>query len=133
MNFIKTSKTEFVLCQGVGLLGAAAVLLAGGLTWLTGALALLPVIAGALVGQRLVAARCVMQQSIDAYLAGQAQFGEQLVPVWKNHIEASRSQMEAAVNALSDRFGGIVDKLDVALRNATQATDSVRARAPTWW
>jgi methyl-accepting chemotaxis protein len=33
--------------------------------------------------------------------------------------------METAINALSDRFGGIVDKLDVALRTATQATDSL--------
>ena len=33
--------------------------------------------------------------------------------------------MEVAVNALSERFGGIVDKLDVALRTATQETDGM--------
>jgi methyl-accepting chemotaxis protein len=59
------------------------------------------------------------------YLAAQARFGETVIPVWKNHIESSRSQMESAVNALSERFGNIVDKLDAALRTATQATDAI--------
>lgn len=125
MNLLKASKAEFVLCQGLGLLGAVAVLLAGGLTWLAGALAVLLLLAGGISGQKLVAMRRLTQQSIDNYLAGQAQFGEELVPVWQNHIEASRSQMETAVNVLSDRFGGIVDKLGDALRTATQATDSI--------
>lgn len=110
---------------GFGLLGVLAVLLAGGLTWLTGALAIGLLVAGSLLGLKLTASRQAMQTGIEGYLAGQAQFGEELVPVWKNHIEASRSQMEDAVNALSDRFGGIVDKLDVALRTATQETDTI--------
>jgi len=73
----------------------------------------------------LVKKEAAMQQAIAEFLASQSSLGEQVVPVWCNHIESSRSQMEQAVNALSERFGGIVDKLGVALHTATQATDSV--------
>ncbi len=116
---------ELMWGLGFGMLAALAVLLAGGLTWLAGGLAVSLLAAGGLLGYKLMALRQGMHAAIDDYLAGQAQFGEDLVPVWKNHIESSRSQMESAVNALSDRFGGIVDKLDVALRTATQETDTI--------
>ena len=117
--------SELVLSLGLGLLGAAAVMLAGGLSWLAAALAAALLVAGGLLGYKLMSLRQAMQTAIEDYLAGQAQFGEELVPVWQNHIESSRSQMESAVNALSDRFGGIVDKLDAALRSATQETDTI--------
>jgi methyl-accepting chemotaxis protein len=52
---------------------------------------------------------------VDDYLAGQAQFGDQVVPIWCRHIENSRTQMESAVGDLAERFAGIVDKLDHAL------------------
>lgn len=125
MSFVKGHLSEFTLCLGLGLLGAVAVLVAGGLTALAGALAGGLLVVGALLGRKLVAQRQATQQAIEDYLAGQTQFGEELVPVWQNHIESSRSQMETAVNALSDRFGGIVDKLEVALRTATQQTDNI--------
>jgi len=118
-------QSELVWSLGFGLLGALAVLLAGGLSWLAGGLAVGLLLAGGLLGYKLMSLRQTMQTAIEDFLAGQAQFGEELVPVWKNHIESSRSQMESAVNALSDRFGGIVDKLDVALRSATQETDTI--------
>jgi len=117
--------SELVWSLGFGLLGALAVLLAGGLSWLAGALAVGLLLAGGLLGYKFMTLRQTTQTAIEDFLAGQAQFGEELVPVWKNHIESSRSQMESAVNALSDRFGGIVDKLDVALRSATQETDTI--------
>ncbi len=116
---------EFSLSLGLGLLGAVAVMLAGGVSWLAAALAVAMLVAGGLLGYKQMAMRRAMQTAINDYLAGQAQFGEELVPVWQNHIESSRGQMESAVNALSDRFGGIVDKLDVALRTATQETDTI--------
>ena len=117
--------TELVWSLGFGLLGAAAVLFVGGLTWLASGLAVALLAVGGWLGYGLKTQRLAMQTAIEDYLAGQAQFGEELVPVWQNHIESSRSQMESAVNALSDRFGGIVDKLDVALRTATQETDTI--------
>lgn len=125
MSFVKGRQSEFALCVGLGSLGAGAVLVAGGLTWLAAALAGMLLVAGGLLGRKLVAQRQATQQAIEDYLVAQAQFGEELVPVWQNHIESSRSQMETAVNALSERFGGIVDKLDVALRTATQQTDAI--------
>lgn len=116
---------EFVACLAFGLFSSAAVLLAAGLTLQAGVLALLVVAMSGLLGKRLQALQQSRQQAMEDYLAAQARFGEAVVPVWKNHIEASRSQMESAVNALSERFGNIVDKLDEALRTATQATDAI--------
>jgi len=108
-----------------GLVSALAVLAAGGLNALALVAAPLLLLAGILLGQQLAKKEAAMQQTIADFLASQTRLGEQVVPVWCNHIESSRSQMEQAVNALSERFGGIVDKLGVALHTATQATDSV--------
>ena len=71
-----------------------------------------------LLGLRQDAQQKNFLRSIDDYLNGQVNFGEQVVPVWKGHIESSREQMETAINTLSDRFGGIVDKLDDAVNTA---------------
>ncbi|GAB4218445.1 MAG: methyl-accepting chemotaxis protein [Rhodoferax sp.] len=109
----------------VGLLGALTTLVAGAASVLAWVLAVLVLVAGALAGRWLHARQLAWQHSVDTYLAGQVDFGEQVVPVWKNHIEASREQMEVAINQLSERFGGIVDKLDVTLRSATQKTDAL--------
>jgi methyl-accepting chemotaxis protein len=112
-------------CLTFGLLSGAAVLSAAGLTWLAGVLALLMLALSGLLGMKLRALYLMRQQAMADYLAAQARFGEAVIPVWQNHIEASRSQMESAVNALSGRFGNIVDKLDMALRTATQTTDNI--------
>jgi len=125
MSKFKSPQPELLYCLGLGLLGALAVVLAGDLSWLTGALALALLLASALLGKKMLAMRMATQQSVENYLAAQTQFGEELVPVWKNHIESSRAQMESAVNDLSDRFGGIVDKLDATVRTAAHETDSV--------
>jgi methyl-accepting chemotaxis protein len=111
----------------LGLVAALFIGVLGQPTWLAVILALAVLLAGVLLGMHLAQRRAVLTQSIEDYLQGQAHFGEQLVPVWKGHIESSREQMEVAVNALSERFGGIVDKLDVALRTAAMETDSVSA------
>ena len=125
MKRIDQAQTPMLYATALGVAGGVAVLAAGGFSPLALGLALAMSAAGALVGKRLSARQQAWQRSVDNYLAGQVDFGEQVVPVWKNHIESSREQMESAINALSERFGGIVDKLDVTLRTATQATDSV--------
>jgi methyl-accepting chemotaxis protein len=111
----------------LGLCGAIFVLIAGGLGWLAVLLACVLLGAGVALGLRLAATQSALQQSIATYLAGQAQFGEQVVPVWQGHIESSREQMESAVNTLSDRFGGIVDKLDAALQAASAETSRIES------
>jgi methyl-accepting chemotaxis protein len=74
---------------------------------------------------KLAAQQAHMRRSIETYLNGQTRFGENMVPVWTGHIESSREQMEAAINALSDRFGGIVDKLGVAVQAADHETQTI--------
>jgi methyl-accepting chemotaxis protein len=55
-------------------------------------------------------------QSLDLYLSSQQKFGEQLAPVWSGHIESSSQQMGSAIASLTDRFSGIVEKLELALQ-----------------
>lgn len=109
----------------MGIAGAGAVFVAGGWSWGNLALAALLCIAGAVAGLRAAAAQARQWQSIATYVAGQQQFGAAVAPVWAAHIETSRTQMETAVSALAQRFSGIVDKLDDAVRVSSQATDSI--------
>ncbi|MBK9443182.1 MAG: chemotaxis protein [Comamonadaceae bacterium] len=110
----------------LGLLSASAVLLAGEASLLAIGLALVLLLAGAGLGKYLSHLHLQQRQRVADYLVGQAEFAQEVVPVWNGHIESSREQMEAAINQLSDRFGGIVDKLDVTLRTATQETDTFK-------
>jgi methyl-accepting chemotaxis protein len=109
----------------LGLAGAAAVLVAGGWNWSAAILAGLLCMAGIGLGLQMAARQSALLQSLDAYLAGQQQFGEKVVPVWSGHIESSRAQMESAVAALSERFSGIVDKLDDAVHASGLATKTI--------
>ncbi len=58
-----------------------------------------------------------------AFLASTDQLGHDVLPVWAAHIENSRQQMETAVAALTQRFAGIVDRLDQTLRTSGQGDD----------
>jgi methyl-accepting chemotaxis protein len=101
-----------------GLVAALALALPAAGPWLTAALAVVLAAAGAAIGQHLEAHRRRGVQAVDHYLVGQQQFVEQLVPIWSEHIESSREQMESAVGALSQRFAGIAEKIEVAIRTA---------------
>lgn len=50
-----------------------------------------------------------------------------MVPIWKGHLDTSREQMETAVNALSEQFGGIVDKIDATIQATSLETDSLES------
>jgi methyl-accepting chemotaxis protein len=52
-----------------------------------------------------------------------------LLPVWAAHIENSRQQVETAVAALTQRFAGIVDRLDQTLRASGHGDDNGLAAA----
>ncbi|MBA3057413.1 MAG: chemotaxis protein, partial [Rhodoferax sp.] len=114
-----------LLPAALGLAGALAVLLAGGLSWLGAGLALLLALAGLALGLRHAAQQRAWAQSIERYLAAQQDFGAQVAPVWSGHIESSRAQMESAISALSERFAGIVDKLDEAVHTANLETQNI--------
>ena len=59
---------------------------------------------------------------LQRYLASQKAFNEQLAPIWSGQIETSRSQMETAIAALSQRFGSIASQLDHTLSGHAGAT-----------
>lgn len=109
----------------LGLAGAIAVLVAAGLNWLSAALALALAAAGLALTRHQAAQRRALKQTIAGYLASQQQFGEQVAPVWSGHIETSREQMASAVTALSERFGGIVNRLEVAVHTANVETQNI--------
>jgi len=64
-----------------------------------------------------------------AFLASTDRVGHDVLPVWAAHIESSRQQMETAVAALTQRFAGIVDRLDQTSRAAGQDGDQSLASA----
>lgn len=109
----------------LGIAGALLVLWVGAwsLTAWLAAVGLLVLAAVAI--SRLHAQHRAQIQTLETYLAGQARFSEHMTPVWTGHIESSRAQMETAINALSERFGGIVDKLEDTVRTANQETQVV--------
>ncbi len=125
MNTIQRFKQPFLACTGLGLLGAMAVLLIAGFS--VSALGVAAVLGGAGVAIGLWVARGQAQllDEIQAYVAAQAEFTAEVVPIWKGHIEAPREQMETAVNALSEQFGGIVDKIDATIQATSMETDGL--------
>ena len=108
-----------------GVLAALALLWVGQVSWSAIGMAVLLLAGAVVVGQLMVRQEAALHQAVAEYLEGQAAYSRHVVPVWNGHIESSREQMEVAVNDLSERFGGIVDKLDVALRTANQETDGM--------
>lgn len=109
----------------MGLAGAIAILTAGGWNWINAILAGVLGMAGIALGLQLAAKQNALLQTFDNYLAGQQRLGEKVVPVWSGHIESSRKQMESAVTALSERFSGIVDKLDDTVHASCLATETI--------
>jgi methyl-accepting chemotaxis protein len=109
----------------LGLAGAVATLASGSWTWTNTTLAAVLCLAGLWLGMQLAARQNALLRSLESYLAGQQQFGEKMAPVWSGHIESSREQMESAVAALSERFSGIVDKLDEAVHASGLATETI--------
>ena len=109
----------------LGLLGGtAALVLSGGdlAAWITA-----PVLVGAglAASWRMLHNLRESRRSIQVYIDGRQRFGETMAPVWTGQIETSRQQMETAISELSQRFSGIVDKLDNTVRTTSAATSSI--------
>ena len=109
----------------LGLGAAVAVLFVSDLGWLAVSLALGLVATGLGIGMHLAARQAVFKQTIDRYLAAQLEFGQQVAPVWSGHIESSRAQMGHAMTSLTDRFSGIVEKLDIAVQASELETQAI--------
>ena len=56
-----------------------------------------------------------------ADLPGWQHFWHQVMPVWAGHLKSSRSQSEAAIGSLTQRFSGIVANLDRSVAASTSA------------
>ena len=125
MNSFDRRLAYFHYPTGIGLAGGIAVLAAGGWNWLGALLAMALGAAGIFAGRRAAAAQSELRQAIKAYMTGQREFGEKLVPVWTGHLETSRGEMATAVSALAERFSGIVDKLNQAVAASGAATESI--------
>jgi methyl-accepting chemotaxis protein len=97
------------------------------LDWLTfGFICALVVAATAVtINYRMSVRQRALQQSLDQLASGQLRFGTEVAPVWGRHIASSQEQMEGAINAISQRFSGIVDKLGQTIRTASLETDKV--------
>ena len=125
MTSLPTQGAHKYLPLAWGGVAVGALLWVGQASLLSVALSVLLLVGGGLITWQLAKKEATLHQAVADYLEGQTAYGADLVPVWNGHIESSRAQMEVAVNALSERFGGIVDKLEVALRTATQETDGM--------
>lgn len=112
----------------LGLAGGAAVMTFAGLSWSGALTAVILVGAGVFIGIYSAAAQRRLRQSVETYIDRRQHFGEKLAPVWAGHIDSSVNQMENAVSSLVQRFSGIVDKLDQAVRASGAATESVEGR-----
>ncbi|HRK39920.1 MAG TPA: methyl-accepting chemotaxis protein [Burkholderiaceae bacterium] len=125
MIVIQRYKKPFWVCSALGLLGGVGVLVAAGLTWLAGVLAIGLSIAGFALGLWIVNLLKQNAAETQRYVAGQTSFVAEVVPIWKGHLDTSREQMETAVNALTEEFGGLVDKIDATIQATSLETDSV--------
>lgn len=104
----------------VGLAGGIGLLVAGGWTVWGGLAALVLLCVGAAFDVSRARSLRAARGETAAFVVGTEQLGRDVLPVWSAHIENSRAQMEEAVAALAQRFGGIVDRLDQALKSSTR-------------
>ena len=95
---LNRKNVQFLVAPAMGVLGGAACAVA-----LVGA--------GAAAGWFAMKAQQSNDEALRVYFTGHRTFSADVAPVWSGQIEASRSQMEDAIAALSERFAGIVQKL----------------------
>ncbi len=83
--------------------------------------------AGLAAGQHSLNARRREEKDRQRYLDSQKSFSAEVAPVWSGQIESSRTQMEAAITALSARFGKIAARLDRTLDASSGAARGTTA------
>ena len=107
--------------------GGAACLCARGLA--SGLVATALVASGLLLDRLRRTREARGREASAAFVASTDHLGRDVLPVWAAHIESSRQQMESAVAALTQRFAGIVDRLDQTTRVSSQDGDQGLASA----
>ncbi|HET9642874.1 MAG TPA: methyl-accepting chemotaxis protein [Burkholderiaceae bacterium] len=81
-------------------------------------LAVAALLAGGLSSKRLLRELRIRDAAAQEFVASAERFVTELAPVWGRQVNHSRAQMEAAVGSLVERFAGIVQRLDEALRSS---------------
>ena len=79
---------------------------------------------GAMVQRRQQRNQQLLQAEQAQQQGSMQALGSQLLPVWAQHIESSRLQMESAVTQLATRFANIVDRLDQAMQASSMSSES---------
>ncbi|MBK1689656.1 methyl-accepting chemotaxis protein [Rubrivivax gelatinosus] len=85
--------------------------------------ALAAVLAAGIGDRRVDLARRERDHLAGEWAAAQRALGTELAPLWAAHVEGARGQTEAAVCALTERFGAIVSRLDTTLAAAGSGGD----------
>jgi methyl-accepting chemotaxis protein len=78
---------------------------------------------GFVLGRRRPAVAPAEARAADAHLASVTRLAGEIVPVWSAQIDSSRTQMETAINELTEQFAGIVENLDTVLTSSTGALE----------
>ncbi|MDI1246627.1 MAG: methyl-accepting chemotaxis protein [Rhodoferax sp.] len=125
MSLFKRSVPLQLYPAALSLISALAIVAMGEPTWAAITLGCIIFLAGVLLSRQLQARETALMASIQDYLNSQTQFSEQLAPVWSGHIELSRAQMATAIESLSERFCGIVDKLEAAVHTSALETQTI--------
>lgn len=108
---LNRKNVQFLVAPAMGVLGGAACLALSTASVTGAACAVALVGGGAAAGRFAMKAQQSNDEALRAYFTGHRTFSADVAPVWSGQIEASRSQMEDAIAALSERFAGIVQKL----------------------
>lgn len=120
----------------MGLLGAISVMIFAGVTLLHALIATSLFVAGIVSGlwanrAQKVQVRCAVQDAVerlqqDSGMTDSAHELENLclniLPIWNRHIETARSQTEQAISALTDRFAGLVQRLETTVRVSRESS-----------
>jgi methyl-accepting chemotaxis protein len=104
-------------------LGAVTTLVASGFDWLGWALAAGLALLGACAWVHVRRDIRAVGLQMEASQQAQRSLGTELLPVWSGHLESARGQMEAAVSALAQRFGGIVQQVQQTARMSDLTND----------
>ncbi len=108
---LNRKNVQFLVAPAIGVLGGAACLALSTASLAGAACAVVLVGGGAAAGRLAMKAQQSNDEGLRLYFMGHRAFSADVAPVWSGQIEASRSQMEDAIAALSERFAGIVQKL----------------------
>lgn len=126
---LNRKNAQFLVAPAVGVLGGVACLLLSTASLAGAACAVVLVGGGAAAGRLAMKAQQSNDEALRLYVMGHRAFSADVAPVWSGQIEASRSQMEEAIAALSERFGGIVQKLGQMLSESGSGGGSSDAAA----